>query len=429
MEPGELIVHRTILPPLPTPAAPPRNGEAAASPLKETRRQEAESQETQGQPCNLEGQESTEAGETAKGEQKDVSSSLPSTSPTSGVPGDKDAPKSFAVVGARDSEVRNAEAAAAFVAADSSSHSSKGSDAKTAETDAERCPHASSCVGNSGGERAAPVRDSAGGKASSTAQQNARDPPRGLPQGEESVAPLASVERQDGPTDQRTGKQPEHARGIQKDDASLSCEERPQCVATETPRKASGEEQQDVKDDQTVEESGRKRQDGLVQLGSCCPAAELGSQEDLSGGLTTVMLRNIPNKYTQEMMISLLNETYKGLFDFFYLPIDFRNSCNVGYCFINFVHPFVAVHFKRAFHNLKLTAFKSQKVCACTWGRVQGLQANIAHYRNSAVMGVPFSQYKPLLFRDGLIIPFPQAKRPLPSVKPRGHHERGAKVS
>lgn len=211
--------------------------------------------------------------------------------------------------------------------------------------------------------------------------------------------------------------------------ASPSCEESAKAAEAEAWSKASGEERQDEGGLETVLETGRRRKNGLVQLGGCFHATELVSQEDFSGGLTTVMLRNIPNKYTQEMMVSLLNETYKGLFDFFYLPIDFRNSCNVGYCFINFVHPFVAAHFKKAFHNLKLTAFKSQKICACTWGRVQGLQANIAHYRNSAVMGVPFSQYKPLLFRDGLIIPFPQAERPLPSVKPRGHHERVAKVT
>jgi len=51
---------------------------------------------------------------------------------------------------------------------------------------------------------------------------------------------------------------------------------------------------------------------------------------------TTVMLRNIPNKYTREMLVNQLCVDYKGLFDFMYLPIDFKNKCNVGYGFINF---------------------------------------------------------------------------------------------
>jgi hypothetical protein len=123
---------------------------------------------------------------------------------------------------------------------------------------------------------------------------------------------------------------------------------------------------------------------------------------------TTVMLRNIPNKYTQRMLLDQLNHSgFEGKYDFFYLPIDFRNRCNVGYAFINFLSNATATEFKKQFDGVKLTGFNSQKICEVSYARVQGLKANIEHYRNSPVNGISVPEYRPLLFANGQEKPFP----------------------
>ena len=46
-------------------------------------------------------------------------------------------------------------------------------------------------------------------------------------------------------------------------------------------------------------------------------------------GRTTIMLRNIPNKYTRDMIMEEIDAyNFRKKYDFFYLPIDYR----VYYC-------------------------------------------------------------------------------------------------
>ncbi|CAE7615710.1 ML4, partial [Symbiodinium pilosum] len=73
------------------------------------------------------------------------------------------------------------------------------------------------------------------------------------------------------------------------------------------------------------------------------------SQED---EILTVMMRNIPNKYTQKMLIEEVNSVgFQGTYDFVYLPIDKESGANKGYAFVNFLRPDYAYAFKRAFNG------------------------------------------------------------------------------
>ncbi|CAM8957207.1 unnamed protein product [Rhodiola kirilowii] len=118
---------------------------------------------------------------------------------------------------------------------------------------------------------------------------------------------------------------------------------------------------------------------------------------------TTVMIKNIPNKYSQKLLLSLLDNhcahcndqilgDVKGegsdqaclsSYDFVYLPMDFNNKCNVGYGFVNMTSPEATIRLYKAFHLQSWEVFNSRKICEVTYARVQGLQALKEHFRNS----------------------------------------------
>lgn len=137
---------------------------------------------------------------------------------------------------------------------------------------------------------------------------------------------------------------------------------------------------------------------------------------------TTVMLRNIPNDYTRDMAVDLLNKQgFKGKYDFFYLPIDFISHCSVGYAFVNLCKPEFVRSFWRCFDGFKKWELPTKKVCKVCWaGPHQGVDQHIDRYRNSPVMHPSVSdEYRPILFENGERVPFP-----LPARPPKAPHIR-----
>eukprot|EP00186_Timspurckia_oligopyrenoides_P002482 CAMPEP_0182444720 /NCGR_PEP_ID=MMETSP1172-20130603/3092_1 /TAXON_ID=708627 /ORGANISM="Timspurckia oligopyrenoides, Strain CCMP3278" /LENGTH=811 /DNA_ID=CAMNT_0024640349 /DNA_START=403 /DNA_END=2838 /DNA_ORIENTATION=- len=112
---------------------------------------------------------------------------------------------------------------------------------------------------------------------------------------------------------------------------------------------------------------------------------------------TSLMIRNIPNKYTQRMLLTTLEEQHRGQFDFFYLPIDFKNRCNVGYAFINFIRALDVVPFYENFHARKWGKFNSEKICEIAYARIQGKAALVSHFQNSSLMNED-PNCRPVLF-------------------------------
>jgi len=121
--------------------------------------------------------------------------------------------------------------------------------------------------------------------------------------------------------------------------------------------------------------------------------------------ITTVMLRNIPNRLCQVELIAELEELgFSGTFDFVYIPMDngrkhrgsSRSSMsNVGYAFVNFVCASWAERCTAVFQDHSFPG--SSRVTRVSPAHVQGLEANMAHFASSAVNSQKLQQRRPVV--------------------------------
>lgn len=181
--------------------------------------------------------------------------------------------------------------------------------------------------------------------------------------------------------------------------------------------------------------AGGKRSSGGKSKAS--PAVHGASSVEVATDppLTTVMLRNLPNRYTRAMLLDMLDEDFAGRYDFVYLPIDFKTHNGLGYAFVDLNSPEDAKAFRSHFEGFSRWCLQSDKICTVSWSHPaqQGLSAHVERYRNSPVMhSTVCDEWKPAVFSGGVRVPFPSPTRKLrvPHVRlvPQGESvmERGA---
>ena len=96
---------------------------------------------------------------------------------------------------------------------------------------------------------------------------------------------------------------------------------------------------------------------------------------------TTLMIRNIPIKYTDEMLLKEL-EKFINKFNCLYLPYDFEKKGNRGYAFINFINPFHILLFYEKFQGKIWSKFESKKICELNLANFQGISEIKKHAKN-----------------------------------------------
>ena len=125
---------------------------------------------------------------------------------------------------------------------------------------------------------------------------------------------------------------------------------------------------------------------------------------------TTVMIRNIPIKYNEKMLVNALND-FEGKYDFLYLPFDYEKGGNKGYAFINFNHSYHILLFHEKFQNKKWNYFESKKICELNIANFQGIndiQKHVKNYKGVKKNTVLKDIEEPLKYLNKIKIKFPK---------------------
>ena len=96
---------------------------------------------------------------------------------------------------------------------------------------------------------------------------------------------------------------------------------------------------------------------------------------------TTIMIRNIPIKYTDEILDETFHD-FHGKYDCLYMPFDYEKNGNKGYAFINFVNPLHILLFYEKFNGKKWIHFESPKICELNMAHFQGVNEIQKHAKN-----------------------------------------------
>lgn len=118
--------------------------------------------------------------------------------------------------------------------------------------------------------------------------------------------------------------------------------------------------------------------------------------------VTTLMIRNVPNRYDRVMLMQELDMLgFQSKYDFLYLPIDNATHWNVGYAFVNFDEPKDAENCMRALEGHQFFKFRQGKkrVAQVSVAHIQGLEQNLAHCSGTSVFSVPSPWLRPWVRR------------------------------
>jgi len=124
---------------------------------------------------------------------------------------------------------------------------------------------------------------------------------------------------------------------------------------------------------------------------------------------TSVLLRNIPADLPRSSVLDVLrSKGFAKQIRFVYVPMNLRTKCSFGYAFVDFDSMKTAERCMEQLEGLTPWSEHGEKPLELVWSDTQGLDAQIARYRDSPLMHESVAdEMKPALYEKGARIAFP----------------------
>jgi hypothetical protein len=132
----------------------------------------------------------------------------------------------------------------------------------------------------------------------------------------------------------------------------------------------------------------------------CMNSLALGSTS-LPPAKTTLMIRNIPLTYTQDMLLQ--EWPNHGTYDFLYMP-------SITYAFVNFTSESAALNFMQQWKQLRLRHGRAKKPLNISFALVQGFAENVRRWKRKRTWRLS-NRARPLVFEDGVQVTLDSTSR------------------
>jgi len=129
-------------------------------------------------------------------------------------------------------------------------------------------------------------------------------------------------------------------------------------------------------------------------------ARELAAAGHGLSGYKTIMIQQVPFKYTQSELMNEINQNgFEGTYDFLYLPVDARNPGNRGFGFINFLSAALAEKFYQTYSGKKFSNYEPTTALGVIPADVQGFEQSAATFFASWHLRKKNRHSKPVFLR------------------------------